>query len=296
MPRETEIKLTIRAQDLVAVHGWLKDLGAESDGARDLENIYFDTPDLVLNQHQVALRIRRVGRDYIQTLKTRGQAVGGVHRREEWEWPVAGPELETLHLREARLPLTASQWEGLEPVFATNFQRETWTLRHNGAEVECALDQGQVEARGRRRPLFEVEFELRQGPESSLLSLAREIAARIPLLVNGVSKAEQGYHLAGHYHPDLIMPGAAAPAPVDGLNQSLSLYWLTGQSDQLLAAWGWLNQLVNGAANLGEDRAWTTLVDRIGAHLVSSATGEPFALLDEPLVGRLQLALLGAEL
>jgi hypothetical protein len=141
-----------------------------------------------------------------------------------------------------------------------------------------------------------VEFELRQGAESALLSLAREVAARIPLLVNGVSKAEQGYHLAGHYHPDLQLPGAALTAPVDGLNQSLSLYWLTGHPDQLLAAWGWLNQLVKDAARLGEDRAWTTLVDRIGAHLVSTAPETPFSLLDEPLVGQLQLALLGAEL
>jgi len=294
MPRETEIKLTIRAQDRAAIHGWLQEQGARPEGARDLENIYFDTPDLTLNQNQVALRIRRAGQDYIQTLKTRGQASGGVHRRDEWEWPVAGPALEMTHLRQARLPLQSGQWDSLEPVFATNFERETWTVLQDGAEVECALDQGQVEAHGRRRPLVEVEFELRRGPDSVLLSLARELAARVALLVNGVSKAEQGYYLAGHYRPDLLMPGPAFPDPLDSLNQALSYYWLTEEPDHLLAAWGWLNQLAGKTAALDQGHAWATLVDRLGGHLVSTSRGKPFALLDEPLVGQLQLALLEA--
>ena len=293
MALETEAKLTVRKSDVADVHHWLVERNAHAEGAANLENIYFDTPDLVLNRQKVALRIRRKGQRYLQTLKTQGDASGGVHRRNEWEWPVDGPALDRRLLRETPLDLDEPQWQALNPIFATNFQRETWAITTTEGEVECALDQGLIEAHGRERPLCEVELELRQGDESILLTLARELAARIPVLANSISKAEQGYFLAGHYRPGFIMPDEADP-PLDGWSLALSRYWLTGERDHLLLAWGWLNQLRESASRRGHFDDWRRLTALFGAHLLEGADSGPLNVLDEAAVGRLQHALVGA--
>src|SRR3970040_2691539 len=41
---------------------------------------YFDTPEFALSEQGVALRVRRVGRRWLQTLKTQGERRGGLGR------------------------------------------------------------------------------------------------------------------------------------------------------------------------------------------------------------------------
>ncbi|MFH7391267.1 CYTH domain-containing protein, partial [Pseudomonas syringae group genomosp. 7] len=52
----------------------------------DLSNLYFDTPEGELAQDKVALRIRRDGDQIIQPMMTRGQSVGGLSERNEYNW------------------------------------------------------------------------------------------------------------------------------------------------------------------------------------------------------------------
>ena len=291
MPRETEIKLTFRPPDLVSIQDWLRERQARAVGVEMLENIYFDTADRALNRQRVALRIRRAGDRFVQTLKTQGAAVGGVHRREEWEWPLADATLDLDRLRQTPLSLDESQWQTLARVFATNFQRQTFLIEVDEARVECALDSGVIEVPGREHPLHEVEFELKAGAENALLPVALELASRVPVLVNSVSKAEQGYYLAGHYTPGVDMPGSAEGEPLDSWNLALSRYWLTGNQDQLLAAWGWLNQLGGQARRKGCEADWLQLVERHGARLLSNTDAGCLSLLEPPAPGRLQLIL-----
>ncbi|WP_215201240.1 CYTH domain-containing protein, partial [Escherichia coli] len=49
-------------------------------------NQYYDTPGRELARAKVALRMRRDGEQYIQTLKSRGQSVAGLSERNEWDW------------------------------------------------------------------------------------------------------------------------------------------------------------------------------------------------------------------
>ena len=57
-------------------------------------NIYYDTPDLLLRQSKVALRLRRIDNTWVQTLKAPGRRQGGLSSRKEWEMPVKGEALE----------------------------------------------------------------------------------------------------------------------------------------------------------------------------------------------------------
>src|SRR3989339_673406 len=96
MAIETELKLRIAPGQLAKLkrHPLLKAHQLTRPGTRRLYNIYFDTPKLELNQSAMALRLRRSGRQWLQTLKGGGSIQGGLHQRNEWEMPVRGPALD----------------------------------------------------------------------------------------------------------------------------------------------------------------------------------------------------------
>lgn len=163
---------------------------------RLLRNIYFDNKDLGLNQAKIALRIREKNGRYIQTLKTQGQAIDGLHRRGEWEWPLEESRLNSEVLR--RNPAWPAHLElnALKPVFETHFMRYCCALEYSGAHIELALDVGQIIAGAQVRPILEIELELLQGDDSALLELGKMLMQVLPLLPSDISKAERGYRLA----------------------------------------------------------------------------------------------------
>ncbi len=48
---------------------------------RELGNTYFDTPDNWLREHDIGMRIRRFDDVFVQTVKTAGRVVAGLHQR-----------------------------------------------------------------------------------------------------------------------------------------------------------------------------------------------------------------------
>ncbi|UTW10591.1 CYTH domain-containing protein [Marinobacterium rhizophilum] len=207
MAREVELKLSLDPQQALALRAlpWLGE--PEPGGSRPLHNQYFDTPDRLLAQHRVALRIREQDGRYIQTLKTRGSSQGGLHQRNEWEWDLPEPALDYTLLSTADWPealqSTAIQ-RRIVPAFRTDFERTTWMLResaHGGEPVliELVLDQGEVTATaaGVSTALCELELELKQGTAPDLYRVAMQLAQSVPVLVSDISKAERGYRLLG---------------------------------------------------------------------------------------------------
>lgn len=288
MARETEIKLTLASASFPDVRRWLSSISAENQGSRRLENIYYDTAQGDLNRQRVALRIRKAGAHYIQTLKTKGQARNGVHDRDEWEWSVAGPKLDITLLQETGVALLPLQEGALMPAFANHFERETWRIVTESGEVECALDHGLFEANGRQRPLAEVEFELKGGEAPVLLGLAEQLARQVPVMLNTISKAEQGYFLAGMHRPT-----TSAPMQNDALGgwlSALSTFWLTGDTSALLTAWGWLNQLRVRAIERHCDDLWQAVCAAQYQRLSGSDPDIRY-LLEDLSVGQLALTL-----
>ncbi|ANG61211.1 hypothetical protein A8C75_01210 [Marinobacterium aestuarii] len=210
MAREIELKLSIDPQQAAAFKAL--PLLAKSDTAacQRLNNQYFDTPDRLLAQHRVALRIREQGERYIQTLKTRGSSRGGLHQRNEWEWDLATPELDYSLLATADWPEALQESEvqrRIVPAFNTDFERTTWMLRPQSvsgepALIELVLDRGQVSATTAggaavTTALCELELELKQGSAADLYGLALLLAEAVPVLLSDISKAERGYRLLG---------------------------------------------------------------------------------------------------
>lgn len=199
MSQEIELKLVFtQVLALEDVVGRLRQvLPVPGLEPQPLRNIYFDTADRQLNKAKIALRIREKNGSFIQTLKTKGAAVEGLHQRGEWEWSLARPVLDVDVLRQHE------NWPGdidpsaLQPVFETNFMRHAAELEFMGSRIELAIDIGEIIAGGRSEVLQELELELLSGAVSGVLELGQKLKQCLPLESSDISKAERGYRLAG---------------------------------------------------------------------------------------------------
>jgi len=230
MAEELEIKLSLSAVNQVAALEWLLSQGSSIEGKRKkLVNRYFDTPDADLNRQRIALRVRQSGDQFIQTLKTQGEFVDGAHRRQEWEWPLMGTELNIGLLADTPVGENINLAD-LKPVFETNFERQIVMIEEGETVIEVAVDAGYIEAGGQRRPLHEVEFELKAGDASHLVRWARALADEVPVFLNLVSKAEQGYFLAGLHEPTVLPADDEQVLSLSGFLHGLSVAWLKGEA------------------------------------------------------------------
>jgi len=203
MAVETELKLRIAPEQFARLkrHPLLAKHQRSRPATRRLYNIYYDTPKLELRASGMALRLRRAGRQWLQTLKGGGSVQAGLHRRDEWEIPVSRAALDFSSPQAAewgeRLPPRLRK--RLQPVFVTDFSRTTRMLEWQGAEIELCMDQGEVCTEQRSLPLCELELELKSGKPQQLFELALALLDIVPLELEPVSKAEQGYRLLREY-------------------------------------------------------------------------------------------------
>ncbi|WP_417516558.1 CYTH domain-containing protein [Marinobacter sp.] len=289
MAEELEIKLSLEPASLIEALKWLLAQPEAMKGARkDLVNCYYDTPDAELNRQHAALRVRQVGAQFIQTFKTRGEFVNGAHRRQEWEWPVPGPSLSLGMLADTPLANDVNLAR-LAPMFETNFTRQVVMLDDGEAIIECALDSGVIVAGSLQKPLHEVEFELKSGNPSRLLVWAERLARHCPVFLNLISKAEQGYHLAGvrvesPKETESDEMSADGFDNIDRLLERLSNAWLEQNAVSLEG----IDLLLLGAqaeaCGLGE--SFSELVKNL------TSNGDISHLLGNPELGQCQLGLL----
>lgn len=193
MANEIELKLALSetAQRAFLRHPLLA--SATQRSTSQLTSIYYDTPDLALRKSGIAVRLRRQGRAWLQTVKCAGSSAGGLSTRPEWETPYGGQFdfsaiddnaiRERLEKRELRSRLT--------PLFETSFRRTTW----NFGNLLLMFDRGWIAADGRREAISELELELSDGEVGALFALADALAERIPLMPAPLSKAERGIRL-----------------------------------------------------------------------------------------------------
>ncbi|MBM7063209.1 inorganic triphosphatase [Pseudomonas sp. UL073] len=267
MNKETEIKLRASRETLAALreHALLKKRNKSGWQQRELYNQYYDTASRELAGAKVALRIRRDGETYIQTLKSRGQSVAGLSERNEWEWYLDSPTLDLGKLDDSCWPASLATLDKseLQPLFTTDFVREyaeiAWGRGKTKVVIEAALDLGKVLADGREEDICELELELRQGEPEALLELAEALAAELPLTPCDISKAERGYRLfdADSYQLRLPAPSLGVEQPLDDAFAALAWH-LLGSTQRLAEQYrfnGHWRLLVDWVSQLAELRA-----------------------------------------
>ncbi|KFI10072.1 inorganic triphosphatase [Vibrio coralliilyticus] len=210
METEIELKFFVSPDFSNTLRDKISQTKVLQHSCRELGNTYFDTPDNWLRQHDIGLRIRRFDDVYVQTVKTSGRVVAGLHQRPEFNaehdsndpllslhpsdiWPT-GKDTETLQSE-------------LTPLFSTNFTREQWLIAMpDGSQIEVAFDQGKVEAGDKEDPICEVELELKSGQTDALFTLARSFSEEGGMRLGNLSKAAKGYRLANGYTGDDVKP------------------------------------------------------------------------------------------
>jgi len=203
MAVETELKLRIAPAQLARLkrHSLLKAHQLARPTTRRLHNIYYDTPKFELQQSGMALRLRRNGKQWLQTLKGGGSVQGGLHQRNEWEMPVSGPALDFSlpQVDELKNILPGNLRKKLTPVFVTDFSRSSRLLMWQGAQIELCMDQGEVSTEKTSAPICELELELISGEPQQLFVLGLAILDIVPFELASISKAEQGFRLLAGY-------------------------------------------------------------------------------------------------
>ncbi len=204
---EVELKLLVDPEDAAALqqHRLLKQYATSAPHEQMMSDTYFDTPDLHIRRCDAVLRVRRVdNNDWVQTMKGADHPHGGLHCRQEWASRVSGPvpnlavlsdvvDAKTPWSRLLRSPVVEDR---LAPIFKTEVKRTVWELRlPQGDEVECILDQGNVEHDNQTVPISEIELELKSGDPVHLFDFALALQQDIPLHIGQLSKADRGYAL-----------------------------------------------------------------------------------------------------
>ena len=121
--------------------------------------------------------------------------------------------------------------------------------------------------------------------EGIRLLRARMLADEVPVFLNLVSKAEQGYYLAGIYRPEPDQ--APGELSVTEFLQQLSLSWLLQKP--LNCPEAALLQVKNAAIQAGVQVLWDEIQPITGQHAV------PELIEKAPRLGALQLALAAAS-
>ena len=135
--------------------------------------IYYDTAEGALSRAKAAFRIRRENDALVATAKTRGEQLGALYLRGEWETAVSSetPDLaaflqavadepESERIRAVLAPLLGQK---LVPLCGTEYERVTLPLAVGGARFALCIDRGELVCGAKRAPFCEVELELLGG-------------------------------------------------------------------------------------------------------------------------------------
>lgn len=185
--REIELKFLLARSDVEAL---LAALPPGETAVKAMTAIYYDTADGWLGRSGFGLRVRRTGDRRVQTLKS---AIGDDGGRDEWEWPVASDLADPDLL--AGTPAALPEGTMLAPQFTVTVSRAVRVVETDSARIEIALDDGEVQAGGRREAFLELELELLSGALQALDALAARLGQQVALTPSTVTKAERGFRL-----------------------------------------------------------------------------------------------------
>jgi triphosphatase len=205
-PREIELKLEVPAHSLARLgRSSVLNNGAKARKPATLVSVYFDTKKQKLHSNGLSLRVRRVGRRHVQTIKQDDENTA-LFVRNEWENEIAGaqPDLDIAQ-HTALKPLIGKKLRRkLMPLFETRIRRTVYPIHNGQSEIELTIDRGKIEAGRRSSPLCEVELELKRGEPADLFQTARELAREVPVHLATSSKAQRGYSLVAGKRPEAI--------------------------------------------------------------------------------------------
>jgi triphosphatase len=195
---EIELKLAVAAGDLPKARAALLAMaGRPSPSRARLVTTYYETDDDALRQHELMLRLRRTGRQFIQSLKAHDLAGEHILARGEWEDPVKRDAPDLAAPKSGARVRDAVGARALRPLFRTSVERTSFALSpRSGSTIEVAIDRGEIRAGDARAPICEIELELKAGETVVLWDVGLRLLEIVPCRIETRSKGERGYCLA----------------------------------------------------------------------------------------------------
>ncbi|OYQ34171.1 hypothetical protein CHU95_11975 [Niveispirillum lacus] len=225
---EIELKLAVAPSEMDRLRGLacLADTIAKPK-VKSLDSIYFDTDDRRFLANGLSLRVRRMGRKLVQTLKSAPQPGAGALVRGEWEVEISHPRPDLSLLPEATVLQAVGTItnDDLVPVFETRIRRQVRHLSPRpGITIEVALDQGEIVAPGGvSLAVHEAELELTEGTDTAALyDLARAIHAEVPVRLEMLTKSARGYALSSGASPVSVKAAKLSLDPEATVEEALS--------------------------------------------------------------------------
>ena len=188
---EQELKLHVPKEAHAGVE---KDLLRGRVTRLRLQAFYFDTPDRDLVRAKIALRLRREGEQWVQTLKMPGE---NSLSRIEINHDRPSPDLDlSVYAAEPFAAVIAKHAQALSICYETDVQRIFRQTRTDLGLVEIALDTGLLRAGSIELPISEIEFELKRGELGAIFALGKKWQQAHGLILDVRSKSERGDRLA----------------------------------------------------------------------------------------------------
>ena len=204
---EFELKLLFPQDRLAALEGWMISKGGTR--RQRLQAAYIDTDDFLLARSGIALRVRKEGRQWFQTLKAPTSShlerlehnVSLVHVGSgvpEWNIKHHSEHLAGKALKKVLSGRSVSE---LKVKYRTDIFRRSAQIRARGALLEYALDTGVIlaphqDGQESSIPVCELEIELLQGQKEAVLIHAKNIIKKYHAYIDTRSKSERGFNLA----------------------------------------------------------------------------------------------------
>lgn len=199
---ELELKFVLneRTERLLRENPELFRLTGGKSSTESLHSIYYDSADRALKAAGIALRLRRKGRAWLQTVKSGRALRSGLSSADEAESRAPGGRLDLDRVPDPAIRDEVKRRLGgvaPEPVCETRMRRTRRELAlEDGSRIELAIDVGEVRAGDRAEPLREAELELISGSPASLFRAARLLFPEGGLEFSTLSKAQRGFLLA----------------------------------------------------------------------------------------------------
>ena len=188
MSKEIELKFSATEAQLAQLRSHYGDFAVT-----EMATTYYDTPDRQLSAQKLTLRRRTENGRAVCTVKAPGSGLA----RGEWECENTDIQAALPILCKLGAPKVLLSLPELTPVCGARFTRLSRLLALPDAKVELALDRGVLLGSGRELPFCEVELELKEGSEASLVDLAKSIAKEFSLQPEPKSKFQRARELTG---------------------------------------------------------------------------------------------------
>ncbi|WP_428376451.1 CHAD domain-containing protein [Lichenicoccus sp.] len=203
---------------------------------RRIETTYYDTPDRLLFRGNLSLRVRTLGRRFIQTLSGRASQASAASGT--WSCSVASalPDLADLGALQADwLPPAVREALLRGPlalVCTARIRRHTRRLAMPdalapdslvpGSLVDVVFEDGGIEAQGRHQGIDRIGLVLHAGEASALYEVALRLLDVAPLRIGADSTALLGYALATQTHLRAAKATASSLTPALAMDDAIA--------------------------------------------------------------------------